>query len=434
MKTESILFAAKAKGPFALLKRAKAITGRYGLTPTKIDEALNLFAQSLKQFNCGASFPITTVVLNRNSHVIAKYLNQNIEFLVHGLTHIDYAHLPPDQQFIHLRRARQIFSHIGIKPTGFRSPYLRRGEDLYKAIEAAGFSYVSNQPVMWDVLDSDDFTPTTKNNFARALEFYEPWLAEKRPVLPEFRGNLVEIPVSLPDDEILIDRLESEGNGLVAKSWQRILSQTYDRGELFTLQLHPERTAGCREGLNAVLAAARSLTPVVWITRMDELAAWWQARAKVGAELTPIEDEKYQLTIQPLEGATLLARNLSIDGPTTAWSDGYQLVENRSVTFSCPIRPIIGLSPRCAPALADFLRQQGFIVDVSDDGSQYAFYFDLTEFTASQQLSILNQLEQTDRPLIRLGRWPHGAKAALTLTGDIDALTLWEYGLRFIGR
>jgi hypothetical protein len=32
-----------------------------------------------------------------------------------------------------------------------------------------------------------------------------------------------------------------------------------------------------------------------------------------------------------------------------------------------------------------------------------------------------------------LGRWPHNTGSALAITGDIDALTLWDYGLRYLG-
>ena len=47
---------------------------------------------------------------------------------------------------------------------------------------------------------------------------------------------------------------------------------------------------------------------------------------------------------------------------------------------------------------------------------------------------LLAQIEGGDFPLVRLGRWPNGARSALCVTGDIDALTIWDYGLRFLGR
>jgi hypothetical protein len=84
--------------------------------------------------------------------------------------------------------------------------------------------------------------------------------------------------------------------------------------------------------------------------------------------------------------------------------------------------------------LADLLRQQGYLVETSQDRYRYSYYFDQTEFSAEHERPVLAQLETTGQPLIRLGRWPNGARSALSVTGDIDALTLWDYGLRFLGR
>jgi hypothetical protein len=36
--------------------------------------------------------------------------------------------------------------------------------------------------------------------------------------------------------------------------------------------------------------------------------------------------------------------------------------------------------------------------------------------------------------LVRLARWPNGARAALSVTGDVDALTIRDYTRRLNGR
>jgi hypothetical protein len=46
----------------------------------------------------------------------------------------------------------------------------------------------------------------------------------------------------------------------------------------------------------------------------------------------------------------------------------------------------------------------------------------------------LAQVEGTGCPLVRLGRWPNAARSALAITGDIDALTLRDYGFRFLSK
>ena len=35
--------------------------------------------------------------------------------------------------------------------------------------------------------------------------------------------------------------------------------------------------------------------------------------------------------------------------------------------------------------------------------------------------------------LVRFGVWPRGNRSALSVTGDIDALTIWDFAHRFRG-
>ena len=42
-------------------------------------------------------------------------------------------------------------------------------------------------------------------------------------------------------------------------------------------------------------------------------------------------------------------------------------------------------------------------------------------------------IDESRRPLVRFGTWPRGAKSAFSVTGDIDALTIWDFVQRFRG-
>ncbi|RLC80731.1 MAG: hypothetical protein DRJ03_21135 [Chloroflexi bacterium] len=428
-----IKLAAGAKGQSALLNRIGMITKRYGLTPAKMQRALDQFVKTLRQFDCGATFPATAATVERHPAVLEKYQTQDIEFAVHGYTHVDYSQLAPEEQLTHLHRAREVFAAAGITAVGFRSPYLRQSNHLYAAIEAEGFSYVSNQPILWNVLDIDGLTPTGQAGYQRAIDFYAPWEASKRLSLPQLYNQLVEIPVSLPDDEILIDRLGGNTDS-ITKTWQSILSQAHQQGELFTLQLHPERIARCADGLSAVLSEARTLRPSVWIARLDEIAAWWRARAAATVEITSSGEGKWHVAVDGPRGATVLARQVQIDTSTTPWADGYRQVNGTTFNVRSPLQPCIGISPGATPELASFLRQQGYIVETGVENRRYSYYFDRAEFAAEQERTLLAQIEETDFPLVRLSRWPNGARSALSITGDIDALTLWDYGLRLFGK
>lgn len=422
--------ATRGKGLLALRKRAFTISRRYGLTAAKMNQSLNLFNQILKQFNCGASLAITAVVLERNPDIIAKYLAQNIEFIVHGYTHIDYSQLAPPEQLAHLHHARQIFSAAGIAVAGFRSPYLRREPHLYAAIETVGFSYASNQPVWWPVIDSNNLTPSVRTSYERALSFYAPWRAGKQPSLPRFHGSIVEIPVSLPDDEILIDRLDGASNNLVERVWQAILAKSYQRGELFTIQLHPERIRECQQGLGATLVEARRLTPSVWIARLDEIAAWWHKRATAQIDVRETGTDTLRLSVTGPPGLTILARGVEICEPTKPWADNYQQVSGTTCHIQTDGRPFIGVSPASPPALVNFLRQQGYLVEINDNSHLYPIYLDRRDFTPQNELPLGTYVEDNAAQLVRLARWPNGARSALSITGDIDALTLGDYALR----
>jgi len=394
--------------------------------------------QTLGQFDCGASLALTAIVLKRNPSVIAQYLDKDIEFAVHGYTHIDYSRLSPAEQLDHLHRAREIFAAAGIKACGFRSPYLRQGAQLHATIEDVGFSHVSNQPIMWDVFDSDAFAPSAYAVYERAVSFYDPWLAGERPSLPRLGGRLVEIPVSLPDDEMLIDRLgrrsDSAISELVESAWRSILSETYRRGELFTVQLHPERIAWGADGILAVLNQAGALTPPVWVAHLSEIAAWWRARAAATIDVRETNDGLYHLAVAGPAGVTILARQVKVLENTKHWADGYRRVSGTTCIVRAERRPFVGVSPACPPAMLDFMRQQGYIVQVSDERERYSIYFDQSQFSPQDELALLARIEEDGGALVRLGRWPDGARSALCITGDIDALTIWDYGLRLFGK
>ena len=426
-------FLVRSKGLRHLARRFWTISRFYGLRPVRMNRELDRFVSVLDAHGGRATLPIPAVTLARQPAIGRHLQDRGIELAVHGWAHVPLDNRPADEQRIHLRRALDIFSRVGIRAVGFRSPYLRRDESLHAELQAAGFAYVSNQPILWDVLDGETFAPDRLAAVERAMALYRPWHAADRPSLPLLNHHFVELPVSLPDDEMLGDRLGASEE-VVARVWLRILAESHRRGELFTINLHPERLANCAEGLSAVLAEARTLRPSVWLARMDEIAAWWLARACATVQVTQPNHGEYRFAIDGPDGTTVLARNVQVDAPSVPRVDNYHQVTATTFTVRAPFRPCLGLSSATSPQLASCLRQQGYIVEVSEDSRSYSLYFDVPEFTPEHERSVLAHIEESDRPLVRLGRWPNGAKSVLTVTGDVDALTLWDYGLRLFGR
>jgi hypothetical protein len=45
--------------------------------------------------------------------------------------------------------------------------------------------------------------------------------------------------------------------------------------------------------------------------------------------------------------------------------------------------------------------------------------------------STTDRLKRCPHPLLRVDNWPGGNQCALSLTGDIDGLDIWDFGNRF---
>ncbi|NJD59050.1 MAG: hypothetical protein C3F13_12965 [Anaerolineales bacterium] len=432
MPSNHLSYAIRAKGLPAFNNRIRSISQRYGFSPVKMENSLRQFIGILQQYQCGASFPLTAVALKRYPDSIQAFQQAPVEFCVHGYTHKDFSSLDPDKIVDQLHKARQVFSNTGLTTTGFRSPYLSRSSDISKALETTGFSFSSNQPILWDIIDATSLTASQTANFGHAVAYYQPWLADARLSLPYQIYGLVDIPVSLPDDEMLFDRLNLS-HADVENAWQNILTQTYQRGELFTLQVHPERTSLCVEALLALLSRAQSLSPKIWIAKLSEIAAWWRNLSAAYIELIELSNNQYKVRIKSPVSATVLVRSVEANAPTEVFFDNYRSVNSIDFTVRSSVRPIIGLSPNTSQVLANFLRQQGLIIEFNPRREQYSLYFDQESFDHSQERSIVAAIDSSLQPLVRLWRWPNGAKSALAITGDIDALTLWDFGLRLIG-
>jgi peptidoglycan/xylan/chitin deacetylase (PgdA/CDA1 family) len=431
---DTIGFAVGAKGLSKFIERIFLIWKRYGFSTHKMESALNQFVESISPYDCKATFPTPAVVVKRFPHIIRKYQNMGVEFDVHGLRHIDYSYLSYVDQVDHFNQACDIFSQEEITVSGFRSPYLRRDHNLDQAIKEVGFSYSSNQPIIWDVVDLDSLEDAARKSYSRGLGFYNAWPANEKVSLPILKDSVVRIPVSLPDDEMLLDRIGKVDQELLKKSWLKILDETYHRGELFTLQLHPERIALCAGSLSAVLDEAKQRKPRVWIASLREIDEWWRTRLNPNVDISEIGNSQFSVSVDAPVGATVLVKNVDIDLLSEPWEDNYIRVDENNFTFHASRWPCIGLAPGINKKWYEFLRQQGYIVEQITSDKNYTCRFDGYDLNYGDELEIIEHIECTKYPLVRLGRWPNGYYSALSVTGDLDGLTLWDFILRFIGK
>jgi hypothetical protein len=48
-------------------------------------------------------------------------------------------------------------------------------------------------------------------------------------------------------------------------------------------------------------------------------------------------------------------------------------------------------------------------------------------FAESDKRGLIDFIEGSDAPLVRLWRWPNGARCAMSVTGDVDAMTMLDF-------
>jgi len=81
------------------------------------------------------------------------------------------------------------------------------------------------------------------------------------------------------------------------------------------------------------------------------------------------------------------------------------------------------------------LREQGYILDTGETAMHCGTYIDAATLARlTSEVDLINYIEASPGPLIRYWRWPSGAKSALCVTGDLDALTLLDYASRLFVR
>jgi len=418
------------------LSRAVAVSKRFGITPRKIEACLNTYVNITEKFNCIPTFPTTAITLRRHPELIRKLRDRGVEFAIHGYVHTDYSKLSSKKQKRHLEKAIDIFKNCRIPFKGFRFPYLCKNRDSYQTlISELKFLYGSNQLILWDVINKSKYGRQTLKIYNKVLNLYKSRNAKEFLVLPRLKNGFVEIPLSAPDDESIIDRLGITHENEISEIWEEMLQETYRRGELFTLQLHHERISFCKHALKVILQQARELNPSVWIATLREIAEWWKEKDKFTFEITEQNSEKYKINLKCLERATVLVRNCKVNKPTSDWTNGYKSIDDRNFTTECSTRPFIGVEPDSSKDAISFLRSEGFVVEESEQPNDYGIYFDnLADFEEKDEKKISEIIENSNAPLLRFWRWPNEAKSALAITGDIDSITLIDFIMRLFRR
>ena len=421
----------KTRGLRNLLSRIGTVYSRFGFSSKKFQRILNQYCSLTQELGCRPTFSLTAVILKRHPELIREIRKYGVEFAIHGYIHTDHGVMSYPEQKKHFSRAIKVFNRFEIPFTGFRAPYLRINDNTFQAITDLDFLYDSSNSVNWDVVDSTELTEEARREYQRVLDYYSCPSAQKTLVLPRIINNFIEIPVSMPDDEIMMERLGITDLKKMTKIWGAVLQNSYASGELFTIQLHPERISYFEKTLANIINDSKKYNPPVWLATLGEISDWWRERGDFQFKIESDSDGKYKIKAECSERATILVKNAGVNVPVKEWFGGYQTVNSRDFVLESTGRPTIGVKPDSSPEAVQLLRNEGYIVELGERSNDYAVYLDdLEHFDKADEKALSNKIEQLDAPLIRYWRWPAQARSAVSVTGDIDSITLADFILR----
>ncbi len=416
------------RGPRFILRRASSLLNRYRITPSVAMARIEDSLAPLSDHGFSPTFFVPGIIVKRYPQFIQGLQSRGAEIAVHSYQHVDLCSLPVEGAKDQLNRALAIFKSEGLHTHGFRCPYLSHSDALLASIPKGLFGYSSNKAIWVD-------TVLIGQNNAQSIifdslkRFYNPKSLIKNLSLPQSRSNMLEIPVCVPDDLQLHDGLYLDSDGISA-AWIATVNQIHQRGELFNLIFHPELGSICKDSFKDLLHAVKQFKPFIWVARLSDISAWWKEKSGFKVEICVTLD-KLILNFICSTRATILLRGADNFNQADPWDEKYSRLLSRSVELPSNPRPFVGIAPGIDEEIISFLSEQGYILDQSDLAHQCVTYIDdETLRKHSTQVQLINYIERSDGQMVRFWRWPDGARCALSITGDLDALTLVDYATR----
>ena len=182
------------------------------------------------------------------------------------------------------------------------------------------------------------------------------------------------------------------------------------------------------------LREATRLQPPVWIARLRDISNWWREKSSFAVAISHTLAGLH-ISFTCSERATILVRGLGTCGSERVWDGAYYQLRTRALHVPAEPRPFVGLSADVPKQVVSFLREQGYILDTSETATRCGTYIDAATLARlTTEVELINYIEASPGPLVRYWRWPGGAKSAMCVTGDLDALTLLDYALRLFAR
>jgi len=436
-----ISYSIKTKGVSNFIRRLWTVFTRFSIFERKTARALLTLIGSLQEYKGAPTLFIPASVLHRHSALITQIANSGAEIGIHGYFHNDYRLLSKDEQYMQTKQAISEFQNTKIQYQGFRNPYLGWTEESLDVFAMLHFIYDSNEAVLHEVVDLDSLPPVLRKGYQKSLELFQAIPCSAYTLRPHFEGNLLRITTSIPDDEMLFDRLRADAEE-VGRIWCKVMQSVYDLGGVYTLNLHPERAISCKQALLSLLTNACNRPLPVWLARLDDIAHWWKERLQFQLHITREAENSWHVEAICTSRATLLARNLmEEDQASTSWFGPDKRLQSYDCIVNATQCPCIGLSPSTPQCVADFLHEQGYpaVYSSPEENYTYALYLDIPEGLGTtreeqiqQRSALVLHIEALEAPFLHFGCWPDGSRAALAISGDIDSITVQDFFLRIL--
>jgi hypothetical protein len=84
--------------------------------------------------------------------------------------------------------------------------------------------------------------------------------------------------------------------------------------------------------------------------------------------------------------------------------------------------------------MVQFLEDEGYVVETGTERQKFSVFLDKNlDVSRENALAVFNQIDANPSPLVRIWRWPNKHRSALSVTGDIDALSITDFIFRLRG-
>ena len=215
------------------------------MSETKMQKNMKDYANTLRKYDAVGTIPVPAITLSRNREFIQSIDQSIIEWAMHGYIHTDYKKLDAEEFNLHIKNGVKIFKENGLYLYGFRAPYLSMGTDGFDILKKNSLLYDSSHSYLSSVMSEEEFR---KEPVKKIVDYY----GANNSAGLEIVNEITEIPVWLPDDEILVDRLGMSPKN-ISKCWLSMAEEAMRTDGILVLQLHPERFQICKEALVSVL-------------------------------------------------------------------------------------------------------------------------------------------------------------------------------------